>query len=125
MTSSAAAQSEPSLMVPKSVEKYLPSMVRTELGKFSPSNQEAFLEEFRRKSKGLSLAYLCSLLYCHYGFLGRWGMTVIMWLASIATLGTVGLIWWLIDLFRMPSLIRNYNRDIAIDVLRNFKSIQA
>ncbi len=118
MTSLADAPPGRKLMMPNSVEKYLPSMVRTELSWLSPSDQEAFLEEFRRRSKGLGVAYLCSLLYCHYGFLGRWGMTVIMWLAALVTFGAAGLIWWLIDLFRMPGLILNYNRNIAVEVLR-------
>jgi hypothetical protein len=51
-------------------------------------------------------------------------MTVIMWLASIVTFGVAGIVWWVVDLFRMPGLVKNYNRDVAIDVLRNFKAIR-
>ena len=113
----------PNLMVPSSIDKYLPSMVRTELSKLPPSDQDAFIEEFKRKSKGMLGTYLCSLLYCHYAFLGRWGMTIIMWLVGIITFGIVSFFWWIVDLFRIPGLVSNYNRDVAVDVLRNFKAI--
>ena len=115
---------ENGLLMSSGVEKCLPSMVRNELAGLSASKQSEFIEEFERKSKGLPFAYLCSFLYCHYGFLGRWGMTVIMWIASLLSLGVIGIIWWFIDLFRMPGLVRNYNRDVAIDVMRNLKAIR-
>lgn len=116
---------ENQLLVPQRVEDNLPSVVRTELAKLPAHLQDAFVEEYDRKAKGLGVAYLCSLLYCHYGFLGRWGMTTIMWIAAIASFGVISLVWWVIDLFRMPSLVRDHNHDIAMEVMRNFKTIHA
>ena len=111
------------LRVESTIDKFLPAMVRTELGGFSASDQEAFVEEFNRKSKGLFGTYVCSIIYCHYAFLGRWGMTVLMWLVALVTIGIGGVIWWVIDLFRIPGLVRDYNRDLAITVMRNFKAV--
>lgn len=111
------------LRVESTIDKFLPAMVRTELGGLSASDQEAFVEEFNRKSKGLFGTYVCSIIYCHYAFLGRWGMTVLMWLVALVTIGIGGAIWWVIDLFRIPGLVRDYNRDLAITVMRNFKAV--
>lgn len=119
----APAVQSPELLVPRHVIAVLPAMVKSELAKLPAQGQQEFLEEFDRKSRGLGVAYLCSLLYCHYGYLGRWGMTAIIWIAAIITFGIAGLIWWFIDLIRMPSLVRNHNSDIALEVLRNYKSI--
>lgn len=112
-----------SMTVESTIDKFLPAMVRTELVGLPASDQEAFVEEFNRKSKGLFGTYICSIIYCHYGFLGRWGMTALMWLVAIVTIGIGGVIWWVIDLFRIPGLVRDYNRDLAITVMRNFKAV--
>jgi hypothetical protein len=32
-------------------------------------------------------------------------------------------IWAFIDLFRIPGMVRNYNKDIAMDVFRDLKMI--
>jgi hypothetical protein len=117
--------SERALLLPVSVEKNLPAMVRTELAKLPPAQQSEFLEEYQRKAKSLGVSYLVSLLYCHYGYLGRWGMTVIMWLVGLVSFGVLGLIWWIVDLFRMPGLVRDRNRDAALEVLRNMKAIRS
>jgi hypothetical protein len=34
-------------------------------------------------------------------------------------------IWWLIDLFRLPGLVKNYNKDIATDTMRNLKAMSS
>lgn len=112
-----------SLTVESTIDKFLPAMVRTELVGLPASDQEAFVEEFNRKSKGLFGTYICSIIYFHYAFLGRWGMTGLMWLVALVTIGIGGVIWWVIDLFRIPGLVRDYNRDLAITVMRNFKAV--
>ena len=125
VTTASPSEHERQLLVPRGVAKSLPTMVNAELAKLSASEQEAFLEEYRRKSRGVFGAYLCSLLYCHYAYLGRWSSTLFMWFIAIVTLGVGGLIWWIIDLFRMPGLVNDYNRDVGLEVLRNFKAINA
>ncbi|MGH6912379.1 MAG: hypothetical protein ACREH3_01575 [Geminicoccales bacterium] len=112
------------LALPQGVEDCLPATVRAELSNLNPSQQSEFVEEFERKAKTLPAAYLCSLMYCHYGFLDRWGMTVIMWVAAIITFGIVGLVWWIIDLFRMPALVRAYNRGVALDAMRRIRGVR-
>lgn len=107
------------LMVPPSISDNLPSMVRNELAKLTPQKQEEFVEEFRRKSRSIGTAYvLWFFLGWHYVYLRKWGIQVLYWVTGAGLL-----IWALVDLFRMPGLIRDYNKDVATDVLRNLKAI--
>lgn len=101
----------------------LPSIVRTELARMDAGQQAQFAEEFRRKRKSKAIAYLASLLYLHYAYVGRVGMTLLMWLVAICTLGILGLIWWFVDLFRIPGIVGAANRDIATAILRDMKII--
>lgn len=109
------------LYLPSSVVNNLPAMVKNELAKMEAQKQEEFLEEFKRKSKSVGLAYLLLLpifLCLHYAYLKKWGIQILFWLT-----GGGMLIWWLIDIFRLAGLVRDYNKDIATDVMRNLKAI--
>lgn len=106
----------------ESVASSLPSMVRNELEKMSAQKQDEFIEEYKRKRKSIGLAYLFLLVIftLHYGYLKKWGLQIVFWLTG----GGFG-IWWLIDLFRLPNLVQECNKDIAIDVMRNLKVISS
>lgn len=110
------------LYISSSIAKSLPSMVTTELSKQSAQIQQDFLEEYRRKKRSVGVAYLLFLfLYgSHYAYMGRWGWQILFW----CTGGGI-LVWWLIDLFRLKGMIRNYNKDVSIDVMRNLKIISS
>ena len=93
--------------------------VKNELVKLSIQKQEDFQEEFNRKRKSILVAYICWVIFgLHYAYLNKWGVQVAFWLTG----GGLG-VWWLIDLFRVPALIKNRNKDTAIEVLRNIKAI--
>lgn len=106
-------------MIPANVAEILPSMVRSELSRLSPEQQEEFLEEYSRKAKSVGTAYVVwILLGWHYVYLGRWGMQILFWITS------GGLFcWWLIDAFRLPGLIREYNKDVATNAMRALKAV--
>ncbi len=97
-------------------------MVKNELAKLPAQKQEEFVEEYKRKAKSVGIAYLflIVILAMHYGYLGKWGLQVVFWL----TCGGF-FIWWLIDLFRLPGLVKNYNKDIATDTMRNLKAMSS
>lgn len=115
MESTATAQ----LYIPSSTSDNLPSMVRNELAKMSAQKQDEFLEDFNRKKKSTGLAYVCWLvLGLHYGYSGKWGLQIAFWV----TLGGLW-IWWIVDLFRIPGIVANYNKDTATDVMRNLQAI--
>ncbi len=110
---------EQKLYVPGSIANTLPAMVRNELAKLSAQKQEEFVEEYLRKRKGSGMAYLCWLILgLHYGYLRKWGLQIVFWLT-----GGGLFIWWLIDLFRIPGLIGDFNKDVATDVMRNLKAV--
>jgi hypothetical protein len=108
-------------LVPASISDNLPSMVRNEVAKLSAQRQGEFLEEYNRKAKSAGWAYVLWLvLGAHYLYLRKWGFQVLFWL----TFGGL-LIWWIVDAFRIPGMIRDYNKDNAVDVLRNLKAVSA
>ncbi len=103
--------------IPPRIASALPPAVRDEVARLPAAQQEAFVLAYRARSKSLFLAYLTSLLYCHYALLGRWAMTGVMFV-SLFVAAAVGWVWWLIDLVRMPQMVREYNDRLAVDILR-------
>jgi len=102
-------------MIPASIDNSLPSVVRDQLSKLPVAKQQEFIEEFNRKHKSIGCAYcLWVLLGWHYAYLGKWGYQALF----ILSLGGF-FIWWLIDIFRIPSMVRDYNKDIAINIIRD------
>jgi hypothetical protein len=111
----------PAPIVPREIAARLPDQILERLAQLPPSKQAEFVAAFHAESRSLSFAYLTSLIYCHYGLLGRWAMTGLMWVSLFASsaLGpALGSIWWLIDLVRMPGMVRSYNQQLAADILR-------
>lgn len=115
-------EQESKLYISASVSDNLPSMVKNELAKMPPQKQEEFVEEYRRKSKSVGLAYLflIVILAMHYGYLRKWGLQIVFWLT-----GGGFFIWWFIDLFRLAGVVKNYNKDIATDTMRNLKAMSS
>lgn len=105
-------------VLPAYVLDNLPAMVRNELVKLSAQKQEEFVEEYKRKNKTSSTAYLLWFCGLHYAYIGRWGLPVLLRF----TLWGV-FIWWFVDLFRVGGLVRDYNKDLATDIFRNMKAI--
>lgn len=108
---------EISLVIPENISSFIPQSVREELVSMPAEQQHQFVNDFKAQSKSLLMAYLCSLIYCHYGLLGRWAMSGWMW-ASLFVASTLGFVWWLIDLVRIPGMVREYNQRLAIDLMR-------
>ncbi len=107
------------LLVSNSIIKSLPAMVKDELSKMSANKQEQFVEEFKRKKKSLGVAYLLMFIIGgHYAYLGKIGMTILFLLT-----GGGLLVWFFIDLFRLPGMVKNHNKDMAMEVMRNLKTI--
>jgi hypothetical protein len=106
-----------SLAVPVKIGAELPEAVRTQLALLPAAQREEFLKAYQLQSRSLLLAYLVSLIYCHYGLLGRWAMTGMMFLTLFVAV-TLGWIWWLIDVVRMPGMVRAHNQRVAVEILR-------
>ena len=104
------------------MSEFSPS-VRAAIDRLSPEDTAVFYVEYSLKRKSAGTAYILSLLFLHYAYVGRVGMTVIGWLLSFATGGVTGVIWWIIDLFRIPGIVANFNSTLAMSILRDQKII--
>jgi TM2 domain-containing membrane protein YozV len=109
------------LLIPQSVKDNLPTAITSSLGQMTSEQQSSFMEEFKRRSKSTGLAYVLWILFgFHYAYLGKWGTQILYWLT-----GAGFVIWGLIDLFRIPSIVANKNKDVAMDVLRDIKIVSS
>jgi hypothetical protein len=94
--------------------KSLPPTVQHTVAQMDPASQNAFFNEYDRKKKKVSVAYIVwILLGWHYLYLKKVGLQFAFWF----TLGGFGF-WWIADLFRMPSLVRGTNEMIAREALQ-------
>jgi hypothetical protein len=94
-------------------------MVSSELLKMSEEKQEVFLEEYNRRKKSTLIAYILWLcLGLHYIYFGKWGTQFIFWFT-----GGGLIIWYCIDLLRIPGIVSDHNKTIAIEVMMNLKTI--
>lgn len=98
------------------IEKELPLIVKASLQKENDLQRQLFAEEYSKKRRKLSTAYLCALVLVstHRWYLGRPGTTVLQW-ASVLVL--VGVVWIVADWFRLPAMCRERNEEIAKTVL--------
>lgn len=106
------------LFIEASIADILPSMVKVSLAKMPEEKQAMFVEEYKRKKKSVGLAYFF-LLIClgmPYGYLGKWGLQIVYWLT-----GAGAILWFLYLLFALPGLVRDYNQDVASQVVRDLK----
>jgi hypothetical protein len=109
------------LAIPVEIAASLPQSVCNQLATMPKREQDAFLKAFQDRSASLVMAYLTSLIYGHYLLLGRWAMSGWLWL-SLFTASTVGVVWWLIDLVRMPRMVREYNDRLAAEIVQNLQA---
>jgi hypothetical protein len=97
----------------------LPAMVQNQLRELSEERHSEYLEEYERRRKRTGIAYLFSFIGCHYAYVRKWGILALFWL----TAGGMSL-WAFIDLFRIPGIVRDCNRDVAIAVLKDLRSVE-
>ena len=107
---------EPRLIISPSIVKILPLMVKEALSKMPENKQMMFVEEYKRRKKSTGLSYFFTFLCLGipYGYLGKWGLQILFWITG------AGFGLWLIYLiFAIPGLVRDYNRDVSCQVLRD------
>lgn len=99
----------------------LPPSVRSAFLHLSPAQQKAFRSEFRRLRKGLPLALLLWIsLGLHYLYLGKPGTQFFFWIT-----GGGLLIWWLLDLPRLPGMISRHNAEKARQLMQSHQILNA
>lgn len=99
----------------------LPAVAQASFANLSEEQRLLFADEYNRHKKQVTAAYACwILLGCHYAYLGKWGLQVLLW---ILMLGCIGWAWWLIDVFRIPDMIRMHNQDAAVAAMQAVKTL--
>ena len=84
----------------------------------SQQKQMVFVEEYKRKRKSIGWAYFFHLVFFQapYAYLGQWGLQILFWFTGCGVL-----IWWIVLLFTIPSMVKNYNKEIAIQITRDLQ----
>lgn len=103
--------------------KSLPDGMEARLKALSDDDLKAYRQMFHKRGKAVSNAYLFWLLAgLHYPYVYGW-KGVLIWAlfiaVSVLTWGIVGVIWWLVDFFRLPGMVRDNNREVALKTLQD------
>jgi hypothetical protein len=75
-----------------------------------------FEHAYAVQSKGLGMTYLSLLCASHYAYLGRWNVQFAYWFT-----GGGLLLWMLADLFRLPGMVNEFNKAVALNALQPFQ----
>lgn len=105
--------------LPESLRKQVPDAVLRKIDEMDEAAQMGFAEEFARKKKSPLLAFLLVGVGLHYAYLGKVWLTLIF----LITFGGFGL-WWVVDVFRVFGMVREHNRSVAIQVLRDIQVLR-
>jgi hypothetical protein len=105
-------------VIPEKILTEIPVAVRDEARQLPRENQELFTEGYRKKKKNVLIAYLLCLLYgTHNVYLEKTDLAFWFWLTAGAFL-----IWWVIEFFRIPGMVREYNRSVARVMLADVRT---
>ena len=95
----------------------IPAAVRDRVAALPEQQRQEFVEAYNRTARSTATAYFLYLLVgAHYAYVGRRGIQIVFWV----TLGGL-LVWWVVDLFRIPAMIRRYNEEVARDIMRRLQ----
>lgn len=90
-------------------------LIQKKFRDLNSEQQRIFINEFERRKKSVAISYLLwFLLGWHYAYLKKWGWLILY----ILTVGGF-FIWAIIDLFRIPNMVEQYNNDLALEILRD------
>jgi len=90
-------------------------LIQKKFRELNSEQQRIFVSEFERRKKSVGVSYLLwFLLGWHYAYLKKWGWLILY----ILTVGGF-FVWAIIDLFRIPKMVEQYNNDLALEVLRD------
>ncbi|WP_241287578.1 TM2 domain-containing protein [Chryseobacterium indologenes] len=90
-------------------------LIQKKFRELNSEQQRIFISEFERQKKSVGISYLLwFLLGWHYAYLKKWGWLILY----ILTAGGF-FIWAIIDLFRIPKMVEQYNNDLALEILRD------
>ena len=96
-----------------------PLIVENRLYEMDAYQRRAFMDEYNRRRKSVFVGYVLLIPFgWHYAYVKRWGMQILCWLTFWGLF-----IWWLIDWFRIPSIVNRYNKDLAVKIMTEMSII--
>ncbi|MBT0813123.1 TM2 domain-containing protein [Litoribacter ruber] len=100
------------------VRKYLTPALMEELSLLPSNKKMEFLELYLAQAKSLTWAYLALVLVFpfHYAYQDRWGKQVLFWVTAGGLF-----VWWAVDFFRIPGMIREYNENLGFRILERLE----
>jgi hypothetical protein len=105
--------------------KSLPDGMEGRLKALSDDDFKSYHQMFSKRGTSISDGYFYWFLAAlHYPYiLGGKGMFIwlIFIIVSFYTFGIVGILWWIMDFFRIPSMVRDNNREIALKTLQDIQ----
>lgn len=88
--------------------------VRHVVSRFDPQSRMAFFEEYSKARKKTGVAWIAwFLIGWHYLYVGKVGVQFAFWV----TFGGL-LVWWFVDFFRMPAIVKSANDQIARNMIQ-------
>lgn len=113
---------EGNLLLASAEARDLPAMVRSELAQLSQQRQEEFLERFRSRRKSRGWAWLLWFLGWQFAYFREWGLQILF---LVGLFFVVGLVWWVVEAFKVNDRVRQRNAERAIEALRDLKGLHA
>lgn len=105
------------LMIKESLRPHISMAALTGLSKMSVEEQAMFQAEFEKKMRSTGAMLCLAILFpIQLFFFGKTGLGILFLLTSGGCL-----VWWIIEIFLTPKRTREYNQDIATELLTNFK----
>jgi hypothetical protein len=95
-----------------------PSSVQNVVAQMDPGSQAAFFNEYDRQKEKRSVAYVLWLTFgFRYLYARKVGVQFAFWVAWQFFV-VPGFIWWWVDLFRVPSIVKSANEQHAREALQ-------
>lgn len=110
--------------IPTSLRGELPEAARAALDEQSVRIQNAFANEYDRRSKKVRNTYLLLLFMPGLHFL-QLGFSIVRLVLGFCFIFTIGglFVWWLLEWFLAPRRVRKHNQDLAMVVLKDVKDL--
>ncbi len=105
-------------LINKTDREQLDHSIIQRLEKLDESSFKNFMNYYENKKASNGKVYLSWLFGFHYAYFGRWAICALFIFLVIMF---VGVLWWIVDAFRIPSMVREYNNKLAIEILSMHK----
>jgi hypothetical protein len=114
-----AAQEESKVSKEVRTIRSLPPSIQHVVSRMDGRSQAALFNEYEQKKKKISVGYILWFIFgFHYLYYSKVGIQFLFWFTG-AGLGS----WALVDLFRMPSIARSANEQIARQALQALQTL--